>query len=132
MDLKISDYIDGKYSAKFVVHAPELFSKSRLMDLASEDDEYRNFSIKETQRVINITRELKKFFPSTNRPLIVANIGGFSMDSPIHDSKKQSLYKLFGDSLKNWIWMVLNLSHRQWLHFLGTLVGKDIKIFCKN
>lgn len=100
MDLKISDYIDGKYSAKFVVHAPELFSKSRLMDLASEDDEYRNFSIKETQRVINITRELKKFFPSTNRPLIVANIGGFSMDSPIHDSKKQSLYKLFGDSLK--------------------------------
>ena len=34
------------------------------MDLASPDTEYREFSIAETQRVINITRALKEIFPS--------------------------------------------------------------------
>ena len=53
------------------------------MDLASPDKEYRDQSIKETQRVIEITKELNKFFPKQEKPLIVANIGGFSMDKPI-------------------------------------------------
>ena len=53
------------------------------MDLASNDDEYRDESIFETQRVVDITKSLKKFFPNTARPLIVANIGGFSMDKNI-------------------------------------------------
>ncbi len=100
MELEISDYLDGEYNENFVVHAPELFSKSRLMDLASPDEKYRNFSIEETQKVINITRELKSYFPKTKSPLIVANIGGFSMDSTLPDSEKYSLYKLFEDSLK--------------------------------
>ena len=59
--------------------APELFKDSHLMDLASNNVAYRQQSIAETQRVINIT--ISKFFP-TERPLIVANIGGFSMDKP--------------------------------------------------
>jgi sugar phosphate isomerase/epimerase len=70
-----------------VVHAPELFSGSRLMDLATPDDAYRNESIRETQRVIDITRDLKRFFPNTPCPPIVANIGGFTMDAPLPASR---------------------------------------------
>lgn len=99
LELDISSYLDKKYDCDFVVHAPELFENSMLMDLASPDEDYRNLSIKETQKVINITRELKNYFPSSEKPLIVANIGGFSMDSPIAVDKLPSYYEHFKTSL---------------------------------
>lgn len=99
MELKIEDFLTGTYSNDFVVHAPELFANSRLMDLASPDDAYRTDSIVETQRVIDITRALKRFFPATTRPLIVANIGGFTMDEPLPVSERTAYYNRFAESL---------------------------------
>ncbi|MFT5926928.1 MAG: sialic acid synthase SpsE/sugar phosphate isomerase/epimerase [Candidatus Azotimanducaceae bacterium] len=99
LDLNIDEYLTGTYDCDFVVHAPELFSGSRLMDLASPDESYRNYSIVETQRVIDITRSLKRFFPSTKRPMIVANIGGFTMDALLPSSEIQGYYERFEDSL---------------------------------
>ena len=83
MKLNPANYLSGEYDCGFVVHAPELFAKSHLMDLASPDPEYLAISIAETQRVIDITRHLKSYFPKTQRPMIVANLGGFSMDAPL-------------------------------------------------
>lgn len=99
MDLDPSFYLDGPYSAALVVHAPELFSGSRLMDLTSQDESYRKYSISETQRVIEITRNLKRYFPNTSRPLIVANIGGFTMDSPLKKTDIRGCYERFAQSL---------------------------------
>ena len=99
LDLNIDDYLSGPYNCGFVIHAPELFSGSRLMDLASPDSEYREFSIAETQRVINITRALKKYFPATDRPMIVANVGGFTMDKLLPSSELPFYYERFSDSL---------------------------------
>lgn len=99
LNLDISEYLSGEYANGFIVHAPELFSQSRLMDLASPDKKYRLYSIKETQRVIEITRSLKKYFPNSERPMIVANIGGFSMDEPLPSEQIISYYERFADSL---------------------------------
>jgi len=99
MNLEISDYLDDRYDLDFCVHAPELFEGSHLMDLASLDKEYLSQSIAETQRVINITQELSNYFPNTKRPLIIANIGGFSMDGVISESDKNTRYQIFEDSL---------------------------------
>ena len=99
MDLNPADYLDGPYQAGLVVHAPELFSGSRLMDLATPDNAYRKESIRETQRVIDITRNLKRFFPNTPRPLIVANIGGFTMDAPLPADELCGYYERFAQSL---------------------------------
>ena len=99
MDLKISDYLKGPYAIDFAVHAPELFKGSKLMDLATFDEEYRKSSLQEAQRVIDITRELKKYFPKTKRPVIVCNIGGHSMDGNISESEKLERYKIFEKSL---------------------------------
>ncbi|MDB9733850.1 N-acetylneuraminate synthase family protein [Porticoccaceae bacterium] len=99
LDLNIDDFLNGEYECDFVVHAPELFSGSRLMDLASPDEAYRQYSVKETQRVIDITRALKKYFPSTERPMIVANIGGFTMDELLPVEQLDSYYERFADSL---------------------------------
>lgn len=99
MELNIDEFLTGTYSCDFVVHAPELFANSRLMDLASPDEAYRTESVLETQRVINITRDLKRFFPKTKRPPIVANIGGFTMDEPLPASVIQEYYERFAKSL---------------------------------
>jgi N-acetylneuraminate synthase len=99
LDLDINEFFSGQYNCGFVVHAPELFSGSRLMDLASPDKEYREFSIAETQRVINITESLKRYFPSTKKPMIVANVGGFTMDQVLPDSELPSYYERFSKSL---------------------------------
>nr|WP_321443992.1 N-acetylneuraminate synthase family protein [uncultured Cohaesibacter sp.] len=100
MDLKLEDYLDGPYECDFVVHAPELFAESRLMDLATPDEAERQKSIAETQRVIDITRALKAYFPKTKRPMIVANIGGFTMDAPLPKDAIEGYYERFAQSLE--------------------------------
>lgn len=100
MELNPADYLNGTYGCEFVVHAPELFSGSRLMDLATTDNAYRLDSIRETQRVIDITRSLKRYFPSTKKPLIVANIGGFTMDAPLPLPAIKGYYERFAKSLE--------------------------------
>lgn len=99
LDLDVDEYLSGQYKCGFVVHAPELFSESRLMDLASPDESYRGFSILETQRVIDLTRSLKKYFPATKIPMIVANIGGFTMDEPLPKEFLGAYYERFEHSL---------------------------------
>lgn len=100
MEKNPDDFLKGPYNMDFVVHAPELFAGSMLMDLATPDTAYRLKSIKDTQEVINITRALKKHFPRTQRPMIVANIGGFSMDAPFEKAAKRDYYQRFAASLK--------------------------------
>jgi sialic acid synthase SpsE/sugar phosphate isomerase/epimerase len=99
MDIDPRNYLSGPYGQDFVVHAPELFSGSHLMDLASPNSKYRERSIFETQRVLDITRDLKQYFPNTERPMIVANVGGFSMDANIDKNDIVSYYERFSDSL---------------------------------
>lgn len=93
-------YLSASYDLGFVVHAPELFAGSKLMDLATPDEALRRYSLEQTQAVIDITRGLKKFFPKTKRPPIVANIGGFTMDEPLSPEEKAERYRIFAQSLK--------------------------------
>lgn len=99
MELEIKDFLKGEYVSGFVVHAPELFRGSHLMDLASKDREYRQQSILETQRVIDLTISMKNFFPKEEIPMIVLNVGGWSMDEPFKESEKQGYYERFAESL---------------------------------
>jgi len=101
MELNPKNYLDSTYECGFVVHAPELFKESHLMDLATPNSEYRKYSMEQTQRVIDITRNLKAYFPKEKKPMIVANIGGFSMDKPIPKSETKEYYKQFFESLSN-------------------------------
>jgi N-acetylneuraminate synthase len=99
MDLRAEDYFDRPQEQRLVVHAPELFAGSHLMDLASPDEAYRRHSLAETQRVVDVTRALKRFFPATERPPVVGNLGGFSRDEPIAASEKPAYYARLAESL---------------------------------
>ncbi|MGY3513244.1 sialic acid synthase SpsE/sugar phosphate isomerase/epimerase [Bradyrhizobium sp. USDA 3051] len=100
MERDPATYLSGTYDLGFVVHAPELFAGSKLMDLATPDEALRRYSLEQTQAVIDITRGLKQFFPKTKRPPIVANIGGFTMDEPLPPADKAERYRIFAQSLK--------------------------------
>nr|AWM02401.1 acetylneuraminic acid synthetase [Bradyrhizobium amphicarpaeae] len=99
MERDPATYLSGTYDLGFVVHAPELFAGSKLMDLATPDEALRRYSLEQTQAVIDITRGLKKYFPKTKRPPIVANIGGFTMDEPLPPEEKAERYRIFARSL---------------------------------
>jgi N-acetylneuraminate synthase len=99
LEQDIGQYFDRIYDLDLVVHSPELFAGDLVLDLCSLDETYRQHSIKELQKVIEITRALKPFFKKAIQPCIVTNIGGFTIDAPLPISKRDKLYHLLLDSL---------------------------------
>lgn len=99
MDLDPADFFDGPQPIGFAIHSPELFAGDHIMDLASEDDAYRAHSINELQRVCAITRNLKRFFPKTEKPVIVINAGGFSAASFLPRESRPAMYQRIAESL---------------------------------
>jgi sialic acid synthase SpsE/sugar phosphate isomerase/epimerase len=100
MELDFSDYLKEPMDLDLVVHAPELFAGDLTLDLCAQDETYRKRSINEMQRVIDLTRELTSYFTKAKRTRIVTNIGGFSHDRHIHNEKRENLYDLLENSLK--------------------------------
>ena len=100
LDLKAEDYLSKKsYDLDLVVHSPELFSNDHLMDLCSDNSKYRKKSISNLKEVIEKTLELKPFFKS-ERPLIIINAGGWSIDRIyLSDQQKNDKYDLIGEAI---------------------------------
>ncbi|MFI4938993.1 MAG: N-acetylneuraminate synthase family protein [Burkholderiales bacterium] len=88
-------YLSTVDCSRLVVHAPELFENSELLDLVSDDLDYRRRSIGNLQRVVDATHRIAKFFPNADSLLIVANIGGFSADAPLPPERRPMLYQRF-------------------------------------
>lgn len=92
LDARLEDFFDGTSELQMVVHSPELFAHDHILDLCSTDENYRMRSLAELQRVIRVTRDLKKYFPKTERPRIVVNAGGFTLDAPMVPSARAAAY----------------------------------------
>lgn len=85
--------LDISDCTRLVVHAPELFENSELLDLASDDAAYRARSIDNLKRVVDASHRLGDFFPKADSILIVANVGGFSADEPFPLTHRAELYR---------------------------------------
>lgn len=99
LEQDISQYFDRVYDLDLVVHSPELFAGDVVLDLCSTDEDYRQHSIRELQRVIDLTRSLKPYFSKASRPCIVTNVGGFSEDKSLPSSRLSQLYEILIESL---------------------------------
>jgi N-acetylneuraminate synthase len=97
-------YLSITQCTRLVVHAPELFEDSELLDLASNDEDYRTRSIHNLQRVVDATLAIAPFFPRADSLLIVGNVGGFSADKPFPLEHRATLYERFHDSCKKIRW----------------------------
>lgn len=99
LNLNLNDFFAGDEKIGFAVHAPELFSGDHIIDLCSNDEDYLRHSISELDRVCDITRGLKKYFPKTERPVIVLNAGGFNNKGFLPKENRQPMYEKIADSL---------------------------------
>jgi sialic acid synthase SpsE/sugar phosphate isomerase/epimerase/CBS domain-containing protein len=99
MDSELTEWFKEPLETEFLVHAPELFQGDHILDLTSRDEDYRARSVIEMQRVIDLTRSLKKWHPRTSTPLIITNVGGFSTVRQLPSSDRAELYKIFEKSL---------------------------------
>lgn len=91
-------YLRQVQCSRLVVHAPELFENSELLDLVADDLDYRQRSVANLQRVVDATLQIAEFFPQADSLLIVANIGGFSADEPLPLAQRDELYRRFKQS----------------------------------
>ncbi len=99
LEVNLESIFNEKQKIEFAVHAPELFSGDHLLDLTSDDDSYREHSISELNKVCNITRELKNYFPKTKQPVIVLNVGGFSSNGFLSKDEISLRYSTLKESL---------------------------------
>ncbi|NEX21705.1 TIM barrel protein [Thiorhodococcus mannitoliphagus] len=88
-------YLESTACSRLVVHAPELFENSELLDLAAADEAYRRRSIENVKRVVAATEVIGDYFPNADSLLIVANVGGFSADQPFAPALRPRLYERF-------------------------------------
>lgn len=101
LEIDIDTIFKKETNLYFLVHSPELFKGDHVLDLCSDDLQYRKRSIDELQRIINLANNLKKYFINSKLPLIVVNAGGFSQNSFINKEKKSELYDSTLDSLNS-------------------------------
>jgi N-acetylneuraminate synthase len=98
LSLRPANYLEQTACRRLVVHAPELFENSELLDLVSDDLAYRQRSIDNMKRIVEATEQMRVFFPKADSALIVANVGGFSMDAPFPYERRAMLYERFAES----------------------------------
>lgn len=98
LGLKPQRFLDQVNCSRLVVHAPELFENSELLDLVADDAGCRRRSIDNLQRVVDATLQIGEFFPHAKDRLIIGNIGGFSADAPRPRHTRAALYERFHES----------------------------------
>lgn len=78
LDVKLADYFNGPLPIGYAVHSPELFAGDHILDLATEDAAYLAHSIAELKRTVAVASALQNYFPSTPKPVLVLNAGGWT------------------------------------------------------
>ena len=99
LDVPPADIFDRPMDMDLVVHSPDLFTGDHILDLAAADPKYRARSIRELQRAIDTTRELRPWFTGTATPRLVVSLGGFSADAPLPVAGRRALYERVASSL---------------------------------
>jgi N-acetylneuraminate synthase len=100
LDEEVSQFFPEPLPYNFVVHSPDLFHGDHLLNLCTENKEYRRRSVAELQRVLDITRTLKKHFPNAaDRTIVIASLGGFSKDRPLSEAEVRQQYEIVAESL---------------------------------
>ena len=100
LEVDINKVLPNRLGLGLVVHAPELFAGDHTLDLCSDDQSYRNHSIAQLQRVIDISRDLRYRFDCPDPVLLVTNVGGFSEHQHLNRTEREPLRERLIESLK--------------------------------
>ena len=100
LEVDLNQVLPDRQGIGLVVHAPELFAGDHTLDLCTEDSSYRDHSIGELQRVIDISRDLRTRFQCPDPVLLVTNVGGFSEHHHLSRSEREPLHERLIASLQ--------------------------------
>ena len=98
LDVDEDAFFEEVADRDLVVHAPELFEGDHVLDLCATDPDYRRTSIRNLERVVDLTRRLTGWFGRADRPRIVVNVGGFTQDAPLAPHDREVRYTQVLDS----------------------------------
>ena len=99
LDLDLNQFFHSPLDRQLLVHSPELFAGDQLLDLVTDDRTRRQESIKCLERVVSITRILNQWFPKTECPRIIVNVGGFTQNQSLGVKDREQLYERLADIL---------------------------------
>jgi len=100
LNVKLSEFFTTPSSIGYAVHSPELFAADHILDLASDNAEYRSHSIEELKRTVAVAAELQNFFPVTQKPVLVLNAGGWTPQGFLPVEKHDKLYDRVATALE--------------------------------
>ena len=100
LEIDVDSVFSQPLTMGFTTHLPDLFAGDFLVDLASQDQEHWERSIAEVQRTIDITRQLTRWFPSEQEPIMVVTMGGFTTDRHISPEERTPKYERIAEALK--------------------------------
>nr|WDS96080.1 hypothetical protein mcr_00119 [Micrococcus sp.] len=100
LEIDVDSVFSQPLTMGFTTHLPDLFAGDFLVDLASQDQEHWKRSIAEVQRTIDITRQLTRWFPSEQEPIMVVTMGGFTTDRHISPEERTPKYERIAEALK--------------------------------
>lgn len=96
---KLTKHFVAPLSVGLAVHCPELFAGDHILDLASKNEAYLAHSLNEFRRTIDAVNELVNYFPSTIKPVLVLNAGGWSTDGFLPIKDRIGRYEILSASL---------------------------------
>ncbi len=100
VELDIDEVFDERLPMSFTTHLPDLYAGDFIVNLASEDDAIWERSIAETQRVINITRDLTRYFTCEQPPVVIATMGGFTADGFVPEAQRPKMYARIAQAIE--------------------------------
>ena len=100
LDVKLADYFKEPLSLGYAVHSPELFAADHILDLATDDANYLVHSIAELKRTVAVAAELQQYFPSTPKPALVLNAGGWTSQGFLPIDARAGLYDRVAKALE--------------------------------
>jgi len=93
MEMDLGEVFSDELTHQLYVHSPDLFPDDHILDLASSDQVSWERSIAELQRVINLTRSMRRWFPQSADPVVIVSMGGSSKDGPLPFDARPELYE---------------------------------------
>ena len=99
LEVDIDEVLPDRLPLGLVVHAPELFAGDHTLDLCNLDEGYRQHSVRELQRVLNLSFRLSERFTCPEDVLLVTNVGGFSANRHLNSKEREPLIQRLLQSL---------------------------------
>ncbi|MDU6250940.1 MAG: TIM barrel protein, partial [Cutibacterium avidum] len=84
----------------YTVHCPDLYAGDFIINLASPDADIWERSIVEVQKVIQIARDLDKWFDAEEPPVVICTMGGFTKDAFVAPEERPAMYARIAQALE--------------------------------